>query len=84
VSGYIKSYIVLPSTIWGISNGPLVQKGIQNPISMQVPRLIITALARGRAGMVGAGKNIWPDVNIDEGKFFVILQRLKYKFLLDS
>ncbi|KAF4612137.1 hypothetical protein D9613_004521 [Agrocybe pediades] len=73
-AGYIKSYIVLPSTIWGISDGPLVKKGIQNPISMQVPQLIRASLARGRAGMVGEGKNIWPDVNIDEvADLYVVL-----------
>ncbi|KAF9557928.1 NAD-binding protein [Agrocybe pediades] len=73
-AGYIKSYIVLPSTIWGISDGPLVKKGIQNPISMQVPQLIRASLTRGRAGMVGEGKNIWPDVNIDEvADLYVVL-----------
>lgn len=69
--GYIKSYIVLPSTIYGIASGVLVYQGIQNPHSMQVPQLIRAALARGRAGMVGAGKNIWPDVNIDDGTSLV-------------
>ncbi|OBZ72275.1 Uncharacterized protein C2A9.02 [Grifola frondosa] len=40
--GHLKSYIILPSTIFGI------------------------ATARGQAGMIGEGKNIWPDVHIDE------------------
>ncbi|KAF9565249.1 NAD(P)-binding protein [Agrocybe pediades] len=64
--GYLKSYIVLPSTIWGIATGVLVEKGIQNPHSLQVPLLIRASLDRGRGGMVGTGKNIWPDVNIEE------------------
>ncbi|KAH9481425.1 Oxidase ucsJ [Psilocybe cubensis] len=64
--GYLKSYIILPSTIWGIATGILVEKGIQNPHSIQVPALIRASLDRGRAGMVGAGKNLWPDVNIEE------------------
>ena len=45
----------------------LVDQGIQNRLSIQVPQLIRASLARGRAGMVGDGKNIWPDVNIDDG-----------------
>ena len=68
LSGYIKIYIILPSTIYGIASGVLVENGIQNPHSQQVPGLIKIALSRGRAGMVGAGKNVWPNVDIEEGK----------------
>ena len=57
----------MPSTIWGLGTGVLVDQGIQNRLSIQVPQLIRASLARGRAGMVGDGKNIWPDVNIDDG-----------------
>uniref|UniRef100_A0A8H7Y2Y4 NmrA-like domain-containing protein n=1 Tax=Psilocybe cubensis TaxID=181762 RepID=A0A8H7Y2Y4_PSICU len=67
--GYIKSYIILPSTIWGEATGVMVDEGIQNPRSIQVPELIRASLARGRAGMVGEGKNLWPDVNINDGKY---------------
>jgi hypothetical protein len=31
-----------------------------------VPSLISAALDRGRAGMVGEGKNLWPNVEIHE------------------
>lgn len=58
----------MPSTIYGIASGELVDAGIQNPRSLQIPALIQAALSRGRAGMVGAGKNIWPNVDIEEGK----------------
>ncbi|KAF4613992.1 hypothetical protein D9613_007778 [Agrocybe pediades] len=72
--GYLKSYIVLPSTIWGIATGVLVEKGIQNPHSQQVPQLVRASLARGRAGMVGEGKNIWPDVHIDDiAQLYIVL-----------
>ncbi|KIY44022.1 NAD(P)-binding protein [Fistulina hepatica ATCC 64428] len=64
--GYAKTYIILPSTIYGIATGPLVDAGIQNPYSIQIPSLIKAALDRGRAGMVGAGKAVWPHVHIDE------------------
>ncbi|KAF7325704.1 hypothetical protein MKEN_00420600 [Mycena kentingensis (nom. inval.)] len=64
--GYIKSYIILPSTIYGLASGPLVNAGIQNPHSIQVPMLIKASLDRGSAGMVGQGKNLWPNVEIHE------------------
>jgi len=65
---------VLPSTIWGIATGALVEQGIQNPHSIQVPQNIRASLYRGRGGMVGEGKNIWPDVNIEEmADLYVVL-----------
>ncbi|KAJ7193548.1 NAD-binding protein [Mycena pura] len=64
--GYIKSYIILPSTIYGLATGRLVDAGIQNPHSMQIPDLISASLDRGRGGMVGEGKNLWPNVEIHE------------------
>ncbi|KAJ7593067.1 NAD-binding protein [Mycena floridula] len=65
--GYVKTYIILPSTIYGISHGKLFDAGLANPISQQIPGLIKAALSRGRAGMIGAGRNLWPNVYIDEG-----------------
>ncbi|KAF9531405.1 NAD(P)-binding protein [Crepidotus variabilis] len=64
--GYVRAYIILPSTIYGIATGPLVEQGIQNPFSQQVPMLIRVSARRGRAGMVGQGKNIWPNVHIND------------------
>ncbi|KAI0674908.1 NAD-P-binding protein [Trametes maxima] len=64
--GYVKTFIVLPSTIYGLARGPLVDAGIMNPQSQQIPALILASIDRGRAGMVGEGKNIWPDVHIDD------------------
>jgi len=64
--GYIRAYFVLPSTIWGIAEGVLVERGIQNPHSQQVPMLVRASLGRGRAGMVGKGLNVWPNVHIKE------------------
>ncbi|KAJ7275729.1 NAD-binding protein [Mycena rebaudengoi] len=64
--GYVKTYIILPSTIYGMATGKFVDAGIQNPHSLQVPALIKAALDRGRAGMVGEGKNLWPNVEIHE------------------
>ncbi|KAG6820934.1 hypothetical protein H0H93_009170 [Arthromyces matolae] len=64
--GYVKTYIILPSTIYGIAKSRLVDLGIQNPHSIQIPALIDASLSRGQGGMVGQGKNIWPNVHIDD------------------
>lgn len=59
---------MLPSTIYGLATGPLVDAGIVNPQSQQIPRLIDVGKKRGQAGMVGEGKNMWPNVHIDDGE----------------
>ncbi|KAF7318825.1 hypothetical protein HMN09_00217800 [Mycena chlorophos] len=64
--GYIKSYIILPSTIYGVADTRFTRARIQNPHSIQIPGLIRASLDRGRAGMVGEGKNFWPNVHIHE------------------
>ncbi|KAG6857218.1 hypothetical protein H0H87_007637 [Tephrocybe sp. NHM501043] len=62
----VKTYIVLPSTIYGLAIGPLVDLGLQNAHSQQIPGLVRIALERGEAGYVGSGKNVWPHVHIKE------------------
>ncbi|KAK7690529.1 hypothetical protein QCA50_005627 [Cerrena zonata] len=65
-AGYVKSYIILPSTIYGRVKSPLVDAGIQNPQSIQIPYLIKAALGRKQAGMVGKGVALWADVSNDD------------------
>ncbi|KAJ7635022.1 NAD-binding protein [Roridomyces roridus] len=64
--GYTKTYIILPSIIYGMATGQFVDKGLQNVHSMALPMLVKTALDRKCAGMVGEGKNVWPNVEIHE------------------
>ncbi|KAG7089743.1 hypothetical protein E1B28_011397 [Marasmius oreades] len=64
--GYIKSYIILPSTVYSIARGRLFEAGISHPYSIQLPGLIKLSILRGRAGMVGQGRNFWPNVDIHE------------------
>ncbi|KAG5644376.1 hypothetical protein DXG03_008604 [Asterophora parasitica] len=64
--GYVKTYIILPSLIYGIATGKLVDLEVQNPYSILVPLLVAASLERGQGGVVGEGKNIWPNVHIDE------------------
>jgi nucleoside-diphosphate-sugar epimerase len=66
-----KAYIIVPSTIWGVGEGEIFDKGIANSFSDQMPTMARLSLDRGRAGMVGKGANIWPHVNIsDIGQLF--------------
>ncbi|KAH9940362.1 NAD-P-binding protein [Epithele typhae] len=76
--GYVKTFLVLPSTIYGLVEGQLVDAGIMNPQSQQIPRLIRTGIARKQAGMVGLGRNIWPNVHIKDvaGLYETILHAL--------
>ncbi|RDB25574.1 Uncharacterized protein C2A9.02 [Hypsizygus marmoreus] len=72
--GYVKTYLVIPSMIYGIASGRLVELGIQNRQSFQIPLLICMSLDRGQGGMVGEGKNLWPNVHIDDvADLYVVL-----------
>ncbi|KAJ6513307.1 hypothetical protein C8R45DRAFT_1207170 [Mycena sanguinolenta] len=64
--GYVKTYIVLPSTIYGFASGPLVKAGLQNYRSQQIPRFVDLSLKRGQGGVIGKGKNRWGNVHIDD------------------
>jgi len=64
--GYVRTFIVLPSTIYGIASGPLADLGVQNSHSQQIPALVKASIDRGQGGMVGEGKNLWPNVHIDD------------------
>ncbi|RPD82721.1 NAD-P-binding protein [Lentinus tigrinus ALCF2SS1-7] len=66
LEGYARTYIVLPSTIYGIAKHALTEAGVSNPQSIQIPTLIKASLARKQAGVVGKGKALWPDVHIDD------------------
>jgi len=64
--GYARTYIILPSTIYGLAKGPLFSAGLANPHSVQIPQLIKAGIQRGQAGVVGKGINLWPNVWIDD------------------
>ena len=75
----MKTYIILPSTIYGIVSDPLVDAGVQNSHSIQIPQLIRASIDRRQGGMVGLGKNIWP--NVDNGEvadlYMVLFDRIR-------
>ncbi|KAL1748421.1 hypothetical protein HDZ31DRAFT_79764 [Schizophyllum fasciatum] len=65
-AGYVYTYIILPSTIYGWAKNDLVSQGIANYRSVQVPTLAAASLERRRAGMVGKGVARWPSVEVHE------------------
>jgi len=64
--GYVKTYIILASTIYGIATGKIADLGVQHLHSAQIPFLIKFSLARGQAAIAGEGKNIW--TNVENGE----------------
>jgi len=64
--GYVKAYFITPATIYGLASGRLVDAGLMNRHSIQIPSLINASLDRGQAGMVGKGLNKWPNVHVDD------------------
>ena len=64
--GYTRTYIVFPSTVYGIAKNGFTDAGLQNPVSIQIPYLIRAGLDRGQGGVVGLGLNRWPNVHIDD------------------
>jgi nucleoside-diphosphate-sugar epimerase len=71
---YVRTYIVLPSTIYGLATGPIFDAKVANPHSIQVPALIKASIDRGRAGVIGSGNNVWPHVHINDiANLFLVL-----------
>ncbi|KAJ9111212.1 hypothetical protein QFC22_006587 [Naganishia vaughanmartiniae] len=64
--GDLKSYIIFPSTIYGLNRSVVVQQGVGNDQSLQMPALMKASIARKRPGTVGKGLNVWPNVHIDD------------------
>lgn len=64
--GYVKTYIVYPSIIWGIADNAFTEKNLQRQISIIVPWLVENGLKRGTPTICGKGLNVWPHINIEE------------------
>ncbi|KAK0221077.1 hypothetical protein EDD85DRAFT_863207 [Armillaria nabsnona] len=64
--GYVKTYIVIPPTIYGVPAGILNKHGLHRPVVDQVRRLVEASIARKQGGILGEGKNRWPNVDVNE------------------
>lgn len=69
-TGLIKTYLMVPPTVFGVGLGPLAERRM----SIQIPRLVHRALIRRRAQFVGQGRNVWPNVHVaDLAELYLIL-----------
>ncbi|VDC00638.1 unnamed protein product [Peniophora sp. CBMAI 1063] len=74
--GYVRTHIIIPSTIWGILDGRLAEEGISHLYSHQIPWAIVTGIKRGQGGMIGKGLNVWPHVELHElAELYLIVLR---------
>ncbi|KAH7099275.1 NAD(P)-binding protein [Auriculariales sp. MPI-PUGE-AT-0066] len=54
----VNAYIIAPSTIYGLGDGPV------NRISQQIPTIVRSSLQLKKAIIVGEGTNVWNNVHI--------------------
>ncbi|KAF9002122.1 NAD(P)-binding protein [Cyathus striatus] len=71
-AGYVKTFIVMPGTIFGVAKTKLTELGVQNRFSYPVATIIRISLARGKPAVVGEGKNVWPFVSIEDTSDFYL------------
>ncbi|KAF5323088.1 hypothetical protein D9611_009274 [Ephemerocybe angulata] len=62
--GFVLTYIVVPSTVYGVASNKLVDLGIQSPVQSRL--LLRASIERGQGGMIGLGKNILGHVHIED------------------
>ncbi|KAI0331859.1 NAD-P-binding protein [Cubamyces sp. BRFM 1775] len=63
---YARTHIVMPSVVYGVAKGPLVDAGVMNPHTIIVPIFVRGALKRGNVGVMGKGITRWGNVHIDD------------------
>ncbi|KAI5122915.1 hypothetical protein M0805_007593 [Coniferiporia weirii] len=73
-TGYARTYVVVPAIVYAMAKTGLTEAGIQNPHSIPAYQLVRAGLGRGQGGVVGLGKNVWPNVHIDDlADLYIIL-----------
>ncbi|TXT07483.1 hypothetical protein VHUM_03203 [Vanrija humicola] len=65
-AGYVYTYIIIPSTIYGISKTVFSDKGLANPQSQQIPHITRFGIERGVPAQFGQGLNLWPNVEVHD------------------
>ena len=71
--GYVRTYIVLPTLVYGVAANPLAEAGIAGAHCKFVVQIgIKQAIAAGEVGQIGEGSNVWPIVDISDREFAVL------------
>lgn len=68
ILGYVKAYVVAPPLIYGLTSGPLVDAGLQNPVATGLLIYSRCAQAKGSFGFVGPQENIWSVIDVHDRK----------------
>ncbi|TCD63510.1 hypothetical protein EIP91_005343 [Steccherinum ochraceum] len=76
--GYITSYTVYPSIIFGLATGRFVKAGLQNPVPTAAYFIALGDIKRGVPGVVGPMKNVWNFVDIHDvaDLYFIIFDAI--------
>ncbi|TFK78447.1 NAD-P-binding protein [Polyporus arcularius HHB13444] len=64
--GYARTYIIKPGYVYGTPSGPLYDAGIAKKTTIMLPWLADVFARRGRAGVLGGGKNVWACVHVHD------------------
>ncbi|KAH9480255.1 Oxidase ucsJ [Psilocybe cubensis] len=64
--GFVKVYLITPGTIFGVPTGQLVDLGLQNTHSMQIPFIVKPSITRKQGGYIGKGLNTWSAISHEE------------------
>ncbi|KAK7043147.1 hypothetical protein VNI00_008501 [Paramarasmius palmivorus] len=65
-AGYVFTYIIVPSTVYGTARNSLVDAGISKHSILLANVFVPVALQRGNGFKIGEGKNIWGNIEINE------------------
>ncbi|KAI0682662.1 NAD(P)-binding protein [Cerioporus squamosus] len=64
--GYARTYVVLPGYVYGTPSGPLYDASIAKKTTIMLPWFADVFARRGRAGVLGGGKNAWATVHVHD------------------
>ncbi|VDB84743.1 unnamed protein product [Peniophora sp. CBMAI 1063] len=68
--GFVRTYIVFPSVVYGTLKGPLVDAGIAHAYSLAIAVAVKLSIQRGQGAMVVPGLNRWSGVHVDDAAEF--------------
>ncbi|MGC3991648.1 MAG: NAD-dependent epimerase/dehydratase family protein [Chthoniobacteraceae bacterium] len=72
----VKTYLVVPPTVFGRGLGPFAERRM----SIQIPRLVYQSLVQHRAVYVGKGENQWPNVHVaDLAELYLLILKAAMK-----
>ncbi|VDC02361.1 unnamed protein product [Peniophora sp. CBMAI 1063] len=68
--GFVRTYIVFPSVVYGTLKGLLVDAGIAHAYSLAIAVAVKLSIQRGQGAMVGPGLNRWSGAHVDDAADF--------------